>query len=188
MLNTYSKILIGGACVLLLAGCESMGTSTAGYSPDEDAYKPQSQQAVASNNSSGTAAGTALFDQRTGSQLYGASPFPADSATKPDAQYVTSSALKGRLAVLRIRSNRNDSNLLTVSAGLKNRSSHSLPLQVATVFKDKDGQPLSDSQNWEEITLKPHEVTQYHSVATTEDASDYLVRVRALPTSAAAQP
>jgi hypothetical protein len=53
---------------------------------------------------------------------------------------------------------------------------------VETVYKDKTDHPLSDGRaSWIGITLKPHEETQYRSVALSEDATDFMVRIRRAP-------
>ena len=95
---------------------------------------------------------------------------------------VDSPNLKSQLAVLRVGSERSDSNLLTVFTGLRNKSEHQLPIEVETVYKDKTDHPLSDGRaSWIGITLKPHEETQYRSVAISEDATDFMVKIRRAP-------
>ena len=192
-----SQILWGGSVALLLAGCESMWTSTAGYTPDEDAFRPPSATTTA-HNSKSLAAGTAMFETPS-NQLYGASPFPpgpvpSDSDSSPadtgdyDNLEIVTPTLKGKLTVMRVGSERNDNNLLSVFAGLRNKSSHSLPLEVETVYKDKADHSLSTGdKSWVSITLKPHEETQYRSVAISEDATDFVVRVRRVSESAGPQ-
>lgn len=181
-LITYTQIVLGSACALLLAGCGDMGTSTAGYNPDEDALPVRS--GVAPANRTAVASGNELFGKRPPGQLYGTSPFPSDRATADTSQNfdnleIMSSGLKTKLAVMRVGSDRNDSNLLSVFAGLKNKSGHRLPLEVQTVYKDKSDHPLTDGRSsWVPLTLKPHEETQYRSVAISEDAADFLVRIR----------
>jgi hypothetical protein len=180
-LITCSQIILGGACALLLAGCAE-GTSTAGFSSDEDAYSPHSGPAPGSATS--VASGNALFGQRPPGQLYGTSPFPAQGGDQDASQgfdnlEIVSPGLKTKLAVMRVGSDRTEGNLLSVFAGLKNKSSHPLPLEVQTVYKDKSDQPLTDGRSsWVPITLKPYEETQYRSVAISEDASDFMVRIR----------
>jgi hypothetical protein len=94
--------------------------------------------------------------------------------------------LRDKLAVLRVGSDRSESNLLSVFAGVKNKTSQRLELEMQTVYRDKEGRPLGDGRSsWVPITLKPHEATQYRSVALSEDATDFLVRIRhASPPSA----
>jgi hypothetical protein len=91
---------------------------------------------------------------------------------------IVGEGLKGKLAVLHVGANRNDSNLLSVFAGVKNETGRKLEVEMQTIYRDKDGNSLNGGENWIPITLKPHEQTQYRSVALTPEATDYLVRIR----------
>jgi hypothetical protein len=92
---------------------------------------------------------------------------------------IVSPGLKSRLTVTRVGSDRTDDNLLTVFAGLKNKSSRPLPIEVQTLYKDKRDHSLSDGRkSWVPLTLKPHEEMQYRSVAISEAATDFVVRIR----------
>ncbi len=151
---------------MLLAGCG--GTSTAGYSADEDALPPPS--GVAQSLTTGPTYGSTSFQ-----------PFGPDTSTGSDFDNLEMAPpeLKNKLAILRVGSDRTEDNLLTVFAGLKNKSNRPLQLEVQTIYRDKADHTLSSGQrSWVPITLKPHEETQYRSVAISEDAADYLVRIR----------
>jgi hypothetical protein len=92
---------------------------------------------------------------------------------------IVGGGLKGKLAVLRVGSNRNDSDVLSVFAGLKNETGRKLELELQTIYRDRDGHSLSDGEgSWIPVTLKPHEQTQYRSVALSQDATDFVVRIR----------
>jgi hypothetical protein len=195
---TWPVLLFGNA--LLLAGCAENGTSSATFSPDEDALTPKPEVArlttgplygstdpmphpVADNSTHFSPEHTEMLNlgtrSRTAPEDDTASPDTESSTYDFDNLEVDSPDLKGKLAVLRVGSERSDSNLLTVFTGLKNKSANSLPIEVETVYKDKSDHPLSDGRaSWIGITLKPHEETQYRSVALSEDATDFMVRIR----------
>lgn len=90
--------------------------------------------------------------------------------------------LKTKLAVLRVGSEVGENNLLSVFAGLKNKTAHQLDLEVQTIYQDKAGNPLN-SGSWIPLTLKPHEEKEYRSTAISEQAVDFLIRVQRLQTA-----
>lgn len=102
----------------------------------------------------------------------------SDSSGDIDNLEIVGDGLTGKLAVLHVGANRNDSNLLSVFAGVKNKTGRKLELEMQTIYRDKDGHSLGNGENWISIILKPHEQTQYRSVALTPDATDFLVRIR----------
>jgi len=108
----------------------------------------------------------------------------ADEATDAGSNFdnldVVDASLNGKVAILRVGSQLGDNNLLTVFAGLKNRTTHRLALEVETIYKDKDGNALN-AGSWIPMTLKPYEERQYRSTSISEEAVDYLVRVRRAP-------
>jgi hypothetical protein len=196
----WPLVLLGNA--LLLCGCAEEGDSSAGFSPDEDALRPtfggtrlttgpvygSTEATPYPNVSNGThfsSENSQMLDLRGRSKSAPAPESASDSTATSydfDNLEVISPDLKGQLAVLRVGSERTDSNLLTVFTGLKNRSGHSLPIEVQTVYRDKDDNSLSDGRaSWIPMTLKPHEETQYRSVALSEDATDFMVRIRRAP-------
>ena len=161
----WSLLLLGGA--VFLAGCQ--GTSSAGFSSDEDALPVSS--GASHSLTTGPTYGSTSF------QPFG----PTDNSAGSDFDNleIAPATLKDKLSILRVGSDRTDENLLTVFAGLKNKSGHSLQLEVQTIYKDKSDRALTNgSRSWVPITLKAHGQTQYRSVAISEDASDYLVRIR----------
>jgi len=103
-----------------------------------------------------------------------------DAGSNFDNLDVVDASLNGKVAILRVGSQLGDNNLLTVFAGLKNRTAHRLALEVETIYKDKDGNALN-AGSWVPITLKAYEERQYRSASISEEAVDYLVRVRRAP-------
>ena len=101
------------------------------------------------------------------------------AATAFDNVELVNSNLVGKLAILRVGSNRTEANLLSVFVGLKNKTEHVLQVEVQTIYKDTSGQALTEGAgNWIPMKLKPHEEAQYRSVAISEDATDFLVHIR----------
>jgi len=90
---------------------------------------------------------------------------------------IVDESLKAKIDVLRVGSQPTTNNLLSVFAGLKNKTGRTLNLEIQTVYKDKEGNPLNDG-SWIPVTLKPHAETEYHSASISPDAADFLVRVR----------
>lgn len=90
---------------------------------------------------------------------------------------VLDDSLKGKLAVLRVGSNPGNNNLLFVFAGLKNRTSLPLDLQIQTIYKDRMGNALN-AGSWIPMTLMPHEESEYRSSAISTEAVDFVVRIR----------
>jgi hypothetical protein len=107
----------------------------------------------------------------------------ADAGSNFDNLDVVDASLNGKVAILRVGSQLGDNNLLAVFAGLKNRTAHRLALEVETIYKDKDGNALN-AGSWIPMTLKPYEERQYRSASISEEAVDYLVRVRRAPSVA----
>lgn len=101
-----------------------------------------------------------------------------------DSLEVVDASLKGKLAVLRVGSEPTQNKLLSVFAGLKNRTSKSLPLEIQTLYKDKLGNPLN-AGSWIPMTLKPNEEAEYHSASISSDAADFLIRIRRAPATGA---
>lgn len=90
---------------------------------------------------------------------------------------VIDTSLSGKLAVLRVGSDIGVNKLLTVFAGLRNKTGHVLNLEIQTIYKDTYGNALN-SGSWIAFSLKAHEDKEYHSSAISEQATDFLVRVR----------
>ena len=97
---------------------------------------------------------------------------------------IVDDSLKNKVELLRIGSRRGTNNLLAVFAGLKNATGHKLSLEVETVYKDKGGHELNKG-SWIRIALKAHEENDYRSSAITEEAVDFVIRVRRPLTSTA---
>lgn len=89
------------------------------------------------------------------------------------------SSLGSKLAVTRVGSDRTPINMLSVYAGLKNKTAKPLQIEVQTIYKDSSDTPLSGFHgSWIPIKLKPHEETVYRSVSISADAVDFMIRVR----------
>jgi uncharacterized protein DUF1425 len=119
-----------------------------------------------------------LADSTPGETAMEAAAVSSESSSDIDNLEIVGDGLKGKLEVLHVGASRNDSNLLSVFAGVKNETGRKLEVEMQTIYRDKDGNSLSNGENWIPITLKPHEQTQYRSVALSPDATDFLVRIR----------
>jgi len=97
---------------------------------------------------------------------------------------VMDASLNGKMAILRVGSEPSANNLLSVFAGLKNKTTHRLALEVETIYKDKAGNALN-AGSWIAMTLKPHEEKEYRSASISEQAVDFLIRVRRAPIASA---
>ncbi len=75
---------------------------------------------------------------------------PAETAepTNFDNLELVSPGLKNRLAITRVGSDRTEGNLLSVFAGLKNKSARPLDLEVQTLYKDKADHSLNGRNGW----------------------------------------
>lgn len=113
-----------------------------------------------------------------------ASTETADADSNFDNLEIVDAGLNGKLAVLRVGSERTSTNLLEVFAGLKNKTAHVLKIEVQTIYKDKFGTPLSEGKgSWVPIKLKPHGEMEYRSASISEDvdATNFLIRIRREP-------
>jgi len=102
----------------------------------------------------------------------------ADSNFAFDNLEVLDDGLQGRLDVLRVGSGRTSTDLLSVYAGLKNRTARPLKIEVQTIYKDKSGNRLNGKGSWIPLTLKPHQQMEYCSASISEEAVDFVVRIR----------
>jgi hypothetical protein len=101
----------------------------------------------------------------------------ADAGSNFDNLDLVDAGLKGKVAVMRVGSQLADNNLLSVFAGLKNRTEHRLDLEVETIYKDKAGNALN-AGSWILVSLKAHQDQEYRSTSISSDAVDFLIRVR----------
>jgi len=105
----------------------------------------------------------------------------ADSGTDAGSGFdnleIVDAGLTGKMTVLRVGSESSANNLLSVFAGLKNKTAHRFALEVERIYRDKDGNALN-AGSWIPITLKPHEEREYRSTSISEEAVDFLIRVR----------
>jgi len=171
-ISVAARMLIGGALALSLGGCANSKMMAPAI--DDRPPSPSGAAPMLAKNSSGKITWIGDSSADLADETAAATP---DS----DNLEIVNTSLKDKLAVLRVGSARSDSNLLSVFAGVKNKTAHRLDLEMQTVYRDKDGQPLTGHGSWIPITLKPHEETQYRSVAISEDATDFLVRIRHAP-------
>ena len=108
----------------------------------------------------------------------------ANTGSTFDNVEILPSDLNTKLSILRVGSDRTTNNLLSVFVGLKNKTAHRLAIEVQTLYKDKSSNSLNSGQaSWIPITLKPHEESEYRSASISEDAVDFLVRIRSTPTA-----
>jgi hypothetical protein len=104
---------------------------------------------------------------------------PADSEAGFDNVDVLDASLNSQLSVVRVGSQRTNMNLLSIFASLKNMTAHSLTIQAQTLYKDGDGNWLDGGKaGWLTLELKPHEELEYRSASLSEEAQDFLVRIR----------
>jgi hypothetical protein len=107
----------------------------------------------------------------------------ADTGSGFDNLEIVDAGLNGKVAILRVGSDPSANSLLSVFAGLKNKTAHRLALEVETIYKDKEGNALN-AGSWIPVTLKPHEEREYRSASISEQAVDFLIRVRLAPNAA----
>ncbi len=102
-------------------------------------------------------------------------------STPEDASFdnldIVDPSLIGKVGILRVGSEVGENRLLSVFAGLKNKTGHRIDLEVQTIYKDEFGNALN-SGSWIPFTLLAHEEKEYHSASITVQAVDFLVRVR----------
>lgn len=111
-----------------------------------------------------------------------AAPADTDSEAGFDNVDVLDTALNGKLSVVRVGSQRTNTNLLSIFASLKNLTDHALTIQAQTLYKDGDGNWLDGGKaGWLTLQLKPHEELEYRSASLSDEAQDFLVRVRRPP-------
>lgn len=90
----------------------------------------------------------------------------------------------GKLVVVRVNCGRTDNNLLAVSAMLRNVTGRTVKIEVGTCYADAAGNWINGGQaGWLSFVLKPHSEFQYRSASLSDDASDYLVRIRTIEPS-----
>jgi hypothetical protein len=90
---------------------------------------------------------------------------------------VVDSSLNGKMSVLRVGSEIGSNKLLTVFTGLRNKTGRTLNLEIETIYKDTFGAALNTG-SWIPFTLAPHQEKEYHSASISEQATDFLIRVR----------
>jgi hypothetical protein len=103
-----------------------------------------------------------------------------DEGSTFDNLEIVDSSLNAKLSVLRVGSEVGENNLLSVFAGLKNKTAHRLALEMETIYKDKEGNALN-AGSWIPMTLKAHEEKEYRSASISVQAVDFLIRVRRSP-------
>jgi hypothetical protein len=117
----------------------------------------------------------------------------SDNDTSFDNLDVIDASLNGKLAIQRVGSEANAFGLLSVFAGLKNKTSHALNLQAETIYKDTEGNPVN-AGSWITLTLKPHEEKEYRStsISVRFDPNvmepNFLIRIRRAPPTLSPSP
>jgi hypothetical protein len=163
-----------GLCAILFSGCSSLSPVSSPSSSSVDGNLPGSSGSVLVTQSSATSTSSSA-----------ASPAPVTTTDTEDTNAgsvfdnldVVDSSLQGKLAILRVGSEQSANDLLSVFAGLKNRTERRLNLEVETIYKDKTGGALN-SGSWISVTLRPHEEKEYRSTSISDQATDFLVQVR----------
>jgi hypothetical protein len=90
---------------------------------------------------------------------------------------IVDASIEAKLEIARIGSRRGANHLLSVFAGLRNKTNLKLDLEIETIYKDKSGNELNTG-SWIHFTLAPHAEQDYRSSAISEGAVDFLIRVR----------
>lgn len=93
---------------------------------------------------------------------------------------VVDASLNSKLEITRVGSQAGDNGLLTVFAGFRNKTAHELNLDVETVYKDSAGTALNNA-SWIPMTLEAHEEKGYRSASISQQAADFIIRVRVTP-------
>ncbi|HUB68443.1 MAG TPA: DUF1425 domain-containing protein [Candidatus Methylacidiphilales bacterium] len=203
-IRVFHRILLSSCCLLFVAGCagnlfnspttdndtslpQPVENSSPALSaaPSPPAFfaapappeTPPSRKTVAPLETlSGTPVTTSSGASLTAAQEDSAA---SGSNTGFDNVELVTPRLATRLAILRAGSDHTEDGLLTVFVGLKNKTARTLQIEVDTIYKDKSGQLLTEGkENWIPLKLKPYQEFQYRSVAISEDAADFLVRIR----------
>lgn len=99
-------------------------------------------------------------------------------ATKVD---ILDESLKPKLTLLRVGSSRSTGNVLAVFAGVQNNTGRTLPFEIETIYRDKNGNALNRG-SWIKLSLKPRDEIDYKSSSLSEDAVDFTIRIRRVPT------
>jgi len=163
-----------GLCALIISGCANPPPPA----PPPEAF-PAPPAAVTPAKTKPQAASAS--DAETADRISnGNAGDGTDAGSSFDNLELVDASLNGKVAVLRVGSDPSANNLLSVFAGLKNKTEHRLALEVETIYKDKDGNALN-AGSWIPLTLKPHEEREYRSASISADAVDFLVRVRRAP-------
>ena len=103
----------------------------------------------------------------------------ADAEAGFDNVQVVDPGLDSKISITRVGSDRTNTNLLSVFADLKNLTGHSLSIEAQTLYKDGDGDWIDGGHaGWIPLTLKPHEEFEYRSASLSEEAQDFLVRIK----------
>ena len=97
-----------------------------------------------------------------GSSLPG--PCATDNGSSFDDVDIIDSVLNGKLTILRVGSEATPTGLLSVFVGLRNKTARDLNIQVETIYKDPEGNPVN-AGSWITLTLKPHEEREYRSTS-----------------------
>ena len=165
-----------GLCVLVVSGCASANPSSAPMpAPALEAF-PAPPGAVATPKAKPLVSFDSSADMASPPSSGGAGE-GTDAGSGFDNLEIVGAGLNGKVAVLRVGSEPSANNLLSVFAGLKNKTANRLALEVETIYKDEDDNALN-AGSWISLTLKPHEEREYRSTSISVEAVDFLIRVR----------
>ena len=89
--------------------------------------------------------------------------------------------LSSLITVEKVNNELSPMKLLTVYVDIRNKTRKPLELQVQTMYEDTSRNLVSSDNSWIEFPLKPHELQEYCSVALSQNARSYLVRIRLEP-------
>jgi hypothetical protein len=104
---------------------------------------------------------------------------PADTSSGFENVDLLDGTLTGKLGVIDVGSNRSTDNLLNVCATLKNITGHTLKIEAQTLYRDASGNWINGGRaGWITLEIKPRGELAYRSASLTDEAQDYLVRVR----------
>jgi hypothetical protein len=183
---TDSVAIVGAIAALALGGCAGSHSTSGASSGSAAAPAPKSTAGTSSDVMAGPgslASGKNADADEVPPEMHrppslDSSGYPAINAGASfDNVEVVDESLSGQLDVVRAGSQPTESNTLSVFVGLHNRTKEKLFLQVQTIYKDSSGNALNTG-SWVPMTLKPKQEIEYRSVSLSDEATDFVVRIR----------
>lgn len=113
---------------------------------------------------------------------------PSHDSTTPEASgakvVLLDEGLRDMLAVDKVRSGLSGNKLLVVEADLRNRTGRDLEVQVQTLYRDENGNPLyyqnGNETAWTSFVISASSTTPYRSQALSPLAKQFTIRIRLL--------